>query len=130
MKIYQTLFLSFILIKLGHSNEIGMSDGKPMKMEIDGHDQNELAFDIDGQQFEIEIEHRKPDALDFLPEDLKEEEEGHGEPELDQVLGNFNTFIFINKQIILVRKVEMKIKKKLNLKMKLKLTMNQQVKKN
>jgi hypothetical protein len=53
---------------------VDLDDGKPMKLEIDGRDKNDVDLDIDGIQFQIPVKHKEPGVLDFLPDDLKKEE--------------------------------------------------------
>ena len=99
----QSFILLSLCLKLVVSNGIDISDGKPLKIEIDGHDKEDVAFDIDGEQFDIPIVRKEHGMLDFLPEDLRKEENiteieppAHGE-----ILGKINKkicFIYSNYQ--------------------------------
>ena len=81
--------LSITLLKPVYSNGVELSDGKPMKLEIDGNGKEDVDLDIDGVQFEIPIKRKEPGILDFLPEDIKEDEihESGGIEEATELLG-------------------------------------------
>ena len=66
-----------------------------MKLEIDGNGKEDVDLDIDGVQFEIPIERKEPGVLDFLPDDIKEEEikKTGGIDEATELLGKKNLFL-------------------------------------
>lgn len=70
------LYMSLIVLFFNQitPNGVELSDGKPMKLEVDGSGKEEVDFDIDGSQFQIPVIEKKPGVLDFLPEDIKKEE--------------------------------------------------------
>lgn len=68
------VLLTLLLTSLIRANEVDLDDGKPMKIQLDGHGKKDVDLDLDGIQFQIPIERKEPGALDFLPEDLKKEE--------------------------------------------------------
>lgn len=69
-----TICLNAIFIGRAMTNGVELSDGKPMKLEVDGSGKEDVDLDIDGVQFQIPVMEKKPGVLDFLPEDIKKEE--------------------------------------------------------
>ena len=87
---YFCFFVIICFIEKRQANGVELSDGKPMKLEVDGSGKEDVDLDIDGVQFQIPIVRHEPGVLDFLPKDLKEEEIKHdgGVEGAMELLGN------------------------------------------